>query len=157
MAKLLIIGIDSMDRELVSKYLDSLPNFRKIIEESPKIRSASVFPPDSDTAWASIYTGLNPTKHGIVEFVDPLDPKERPFTITEQLGKAKVSDIRIYENNELYESFIIGDKNSLEDIEGDLETLSRSGAEADEVLVFVSEALQNKESMEYHGSWWGFH
>lgn len=73
MAKLLIIAIDSMDRELISNYLDSLPNFKKIIKESPNIRSTSVFPPDSDTAWASIYTGLNPAKHGIVDFVDPLE------------------------------------------------------------------------------------
>ena len=73
MTKLVIIGIDSMDRELVYKYLDYLPTFKKIIKESPNIKSTSVFPPDSDTAWASIYTGLNPAKHGVVNFVDPLE------------------------------------------------------------------------------------
>jgi predicted AlkP superfamily phosphohydrolase/phosphomutase len=73
MTKLVIIGIDSMDRELIYKYLDYLPNFKKIIKQSPDIKSTSVFPPDSDTAWASIYTGLNPAKHGIVNFVDPLE------------------------------------------------------------------------------------
>ena len=73
MTKLVIIGIDSMDSELIYKYLDYLPTFKKIIKESPNIRSTSVFPPDSDTAWASIYTGLNPAKHGIVNFVDPLE------------------------------------------------------------------------------------
>lgn len=72
MSKIVIIGIDGMDRELISKYLNSLPNFKKIIAESPDIKLTSVFPPDSDTAWASIYTGLNPAKHGVVEFVDPL-------------------------------------------------------------------------------------
>lgn len=72
MNKLVIIGIDSVDRELISKYLDDLPNFRKIIKDSPHINSKSVFPPDSDSAWASIYTGLNPAKHGVVFFVDPL-------------------------------------------------------------------------------------
>ena len=73
MTKLVIIGIDSMDRELIYKYLDYLPTFKRIIKESPNIKSTSVFPPDSDTAWASIYTGLNPAKHGIVNFVDPLE------------------------------------------------------------------------------------
>lgn len=73
MTKLVIIGIDSMDRELIYRYLDCLPTFKKIIGESPNIKSTSVFPPDSDTAWASIYTGLNPAKHGIVLFVDPLE------------------------------------------------------------------------------------
>jgi predicted AlkP superfamily phosphohydrolase/phosphomutase len=73
MTKVVIIGIDSMDRELIGKYLDNLPTFKKIIKDSPNIKSTSVFPPDSDTAWASIYTGLNPAKHGIVNFVDPLE------------------------------------------------------------------------------------
>ena len=76
MTKLLILGIDSMDRELISKYIDYLPTFRKILNETPTINSTSVFPPDSDTAWASIYTGLNPAKHGVVDFVDPLERKK---------------------------------------------------------------------------------
>ena len=73
MKKLLIIGIDGMDREYVKEHIQKLPNFKKIIEDSPQIMSSSVFPPDSDTAWASIYTGLNPAKHGVVDFVDPLE------------------------------------------------------------------------------------
>jgi len=70
--KLLMIGIDSMDSELLSKYLEFMPNFKKLKETTPKIKMESVFPPDSDTAWASIYTGLNPAEHGVVGFVDPL-------------------------------------------------------------------------------------
>jgi len=76
MARLLILGIDGMDRELIHKYIEYLPNFKKIIQKSPNIKSTSVFPPDSDTAWASIYTGLNPVKHGVVDFVDPLERKK---------------------------------------------------------------------------------
>jgi predicted AlkP superfamily phosphohydrolase/phosphomutase len=68
-----MIGIDSMDRELIDRYIDYLPNFRKLLDTSPRLNLTSVFPPDSDTAWASIYTGLNPAKHGIVLFVDPLE------------------------------------------------------------------------------------
>jgi len=71
--KILMIGIDSMDRDIISKYLEFLPNFRSIIKNSAKVKSTSVFPPDSDTAWTSIYTGLNPAKHGVVNFVDPLE------------------------------------------------------------------------------------
>lgn len=71
--RVIIIGIDSMDSLLLSKYIDDLPNFRKLYNESPKIKMTSVFPPDSDTAWASIYTGLSPAKHGVVNFVDPLE------------------------------------------------------------------------------------
>lgn len=73
MQKVVIIGIDSMDRELINQFSDDLPNFQKLIQNSPQLQMSSVFPPDSDTAWASIYTGLNPAKHGIVMFVDPLE------------------------------------------------------------------------------------
>ncbi len=73
MKKLLIIGIDGLDRQYVESHLEYLPTFKKIVENSPKILSTSVFPPDSDTAWTTIYTGLNPAKHGVVDFVDPLE------------------------------------------------------------------------------------
>ncbi|PQP33252.1 hypothetical protein C6A36_00200 [Desulfobacteraceae bacterium SEEP-SAG10] len=88
MTRLLVIGIDGMDRELISKYIDYLPNFKRIIKKSPKIRLNSVFPPDSDTAWASIYTGLNPARHGIVEFVDPL--KRANINETDDLDVAAI-------------------------------------------------------------------
>ena len=71
--KVLLIGIDSMDSELLSKFIDDMPNFKKLKDNSPDIKMESVFPPDSDTAWASIYTGLNPAKHGVVTFVDPIE------------------------------------------------------------------------------------
>ncbi len=76
MSKLIIIGIDGLDRKYVEEHIDELSNFKKIMNKSPKIISESVFPPDSDTAWATIYTGLNPAKHGVVDFVDPLERKK---------------------------------------------------------------------------------
>jgi len=71
-AKVIIIGIDSMDSILLNKFIEELPNFKQLKHECPNLYLKSVFPPDSDTAWASIYTGLNPAKHGVVNFVDPL-------------------------------------------------------------------------------------
>jgi predicted AlkP superfamily phosphohydrolase/phosphomutase len=73
MSKLIIIGIDGLDRKYVADHLSELPNFKRIIENSPAVSGVSVFPPDSDTAWSTIYTGLNPAKHGVVDFVDPLE------------------------------------------------------------------------------------
>lgn len=71
--KVLILGIDSMDKRLLQKYLHEMQTFKEISEESPRLELRSVFPPDSDTAWASVYTGLNPANHGVVTFVDPLE------------------------------------------------------------------------------------
>ena len=68
-----MIGIDSLDSKLLSRFDRDLPNLRRLKEKSPEIKLKSVYPPDSTTAWASIYTGLNPAKTGIVAFVDPLE------------------------------------------------------------------------------------
>ncbi|RPJ53353.1 MAG: hypothetical protein EHJ95_02410, partial [Methanobacteriota archaeon] len=73
MTRVLVIGIDSMDALLVQQYKDHLPSLSRLYHETPHISMHSVFPPDSDTAWASIYTGWNPARHGIVNFVDPLE------------------------------------------------------------------------------------
>jgi len=71
--KVLALGIDALDSYLLSKFENQLPNFHKLKEACPTIVSRSVFPPDTPTAWATIYTGLNPAKHGILFFVDPLE------------------------------------------------------------------------------------
>jgi len=73
MPRVLILGFDGMDSELIDEFEDDLPNLKKIQSLSPKLRLTSTFPPDSETAWSSIYTGLNPAKHGVVHFIDPLE------------------------------------------------------------------------------------
>ena len=71
MSKVLVIGIDGMDVIQVSKFEKYMPNFSRLKQNSPDIKLKSVFPPDSIPAWGSIYTGLNPAEHGVVNFVDP--------------------------------------------------------------------------------------
>ena len=70
-SKVIIIGIDGLDAGLLRRFQDSLPNFSKLMKRSSISQMTSVFPPDSPTAWASIFTGLNPAKHGIISFKDP--------------------------------------------------------------------------------------
>lgn len=73
MSKVLIIGIDGLDRMLLSKFKDYLPTFSKLKSERPQVDMVSVFPPDTMPAWVSIYTGLNPAKHGVINFLDSQD------------------------------------------------------------------------------------
>ncbi len=70
MNKVLLIGIDSLEFDLLEKYSSELPNFSKLIVESPTNYSDSIFPADSIPAWVSIYTGWNPARHGIVYAFD---------------------------------------------------------------------------------------
>lgn len=71
--RVIILGIDGMDKELIEMFRKELSTISKLKRLSPIKYSESVFPPDSETAWATIYTGLNPAKHGIVLFLDPLE------------------------------------------------------------------------------------
>lgn len=70
--KVLVIGIDALDSQTLKKHRAELPNFNKLIQDTGNLKFDGVFPPDSPTSWASIYTGLNPAKHGILLFIDPL-------------------------------------------------------------------------------------
>jgi predicted AlkP superfamily phosphohydrolase/phosphomutase len=72
--KLIIVGIDSLDPYIILKYRSELPNFSKLIDESPTYISESVFPVDTIPAWMSIYTGLHPGNHGILYVYDIFDP-----------------------------------------------------------------------------------
>lgn len=70
--RVIVIGIDGLDRGLVEQYRDVMPNLHALMRRGTVIPMESVNPPDSNTAWASIYTGLNPAQHGFVQFMDPL-------------------------------------------------------------------------------------
>ncbi|MCC7571481.1 alkaline phosphatase family protein [Candidatus Micrarchaeota archaeon] len=78
--KIAIIGIDSLDPHVLKKYHNDLPNFSKLIYESPTFISKSVFPVDTIPAWSSIYTGFNPDRHGILYVYDIFDPKLSDLT-----------------------------------------------------------------------------
>ncbi len=73
MKKLLLIGIDSLEPELLVKFEDVLPNFTRLRQLSTPMELTSVFPVDSIPAWSSIYTGWNPARHGIVKTFDIFD------------------------------------------------------------------------------------
>ena len=89
-AKLTLLGIDGMDYEIVKSLFEQLPNLSRISKEGFLRRLDSVFPPDSDTAWATIFTGLNPAEHGVVKFVDPLE-KSISY-LTEEVPSSVIRD-----------------------------------------------------------------
>jgi predicted AlkP superfamily phosphohydrolase/phosphomutase len=85
--KVLVLGIDALDRVLLDKLQARLPNLTKLKKSSTELIVKSTFPPDSDTAWATISTGLNPAQHGIVRFVDPL---EKSYQILNQSSRNSI-------------------------------------------------------------------
>lgn len=66
--KLIIIGIDSGDMNLIEKFLPELPTFQKIFKNGSYGRLKTTVPPLTPCAWSSFMTGKNPGKHGIYDF-----------------------------------------------------------------------------------------
>ncbi len=66
MVRVVVIGIDGLDADLLRVYGPSLQNLRLLMLESPYLELQSCFPPDPAPSWASIYTGRNPAQHGML-------------------------------------------------------------------------------------------
>ena len=100
--KLILIGIDGMDPNLLQQYLEAgkMPNFKKIIENGGDFKKlATTFPPQSPVAWATFSIGANPGQHGIFDFIHR-DPETLfPFlSVTSTEGSEisyKLSKIKI--------------------------------------------------------------
>jgi len=65
--KLVVLGIDGLDPDLVSEFMDEgqLPNMQKLSRRGARQRLETT-PPADASAWASFATGTNPGKHGVV-------------------------------------------------------------------------------------------
>ena len=70
--KLYLIGIDSAPLWLITRLSNEhdLKGFKKLIEKGMLSEMASTMPPMTGAAWPSIYTGLNPSEHGVPDFFE---------------------------------------------------------------------------------------
>ena len=66
MTKVVMLGIDGLDADLLRVYGPSLPHLRRLMLKSPFLELTSSFPPVTAPAWTSVYTGRNPANHGVV-------------------------------------------------------------------------------------------
>ncbi len=67
--KLVILGFDGMDPDLVQKWMaqGKLPNMKKIASQGALRRLETTHSPESPAAWASLATGMNAGKHNIYD------------------------------------------------------------------------------------------
>lgn len=68
--KLMVIGIDGMDFDVVRNHQDELPFLNRLLENNGCPYLRSVFPADTTPAWSTIFTGVDPSVHGIINFVN---------------------------------------------------------------------------------------
>jgi predicted AlkP superfamily phosphohydrolase/phosphomutase len=81
MRRLLVIGIDGMDWPVLEPLLGDLPNLREIAGRGAAGEMQSIFPPDSIPSWVSIFTGLDPSEHGILETIDYFKKGVKTFSV----------------------------------------------------------------------------
>jgi len=74
--KLIILGIDGMDPDLLTKFMaeGKMPNFARLAEQGSFRRLTTSIPPQSPVAWSNLITGMNAGGHGIFDFIHR-DPK----------------------------------------------------------------------------------
>lgn len=69
--KLMVIGLDGATYDLILPWIKKgeLPNFKKLISESAWTPLDSTRPPLTCPAWPVFYTGKNPGKIGVIDFI----------------------------------------------------------------------------------------
>jgi len=67
--KVLVIGLDGADPDFILKHKEDLPFISNMIDNGVFGKLRSTIPPLSATAWASLMTGKNPGKTGIIDFL----------------------------------------------------------------------------------------
>jgi len=70
----LIIGLDGVSWRLLKPWINegNLPTFSKLLKGGAEGDLRTTVPPISCSAWASLFTGKNPGKHGIYEYTTDL-------------------------------------------------------------------------------------
>jgi predicted AlkP superfamily phosphohydrolase/phosphomutase len=66
-----MIGLDGETWDLLDPMLRRgiMPNLKKLLDDGSRGNLESIFPPITAPAWSSVYTGTNPGKHGIYDFM----------------------------------------------------------------------------------------
>ncbi len=77
---MIVLGVDGMDPEFLERHWKDLPNVARLRDTGGFRRLKTTTPPQSPVAWSTFITGLDPTAHGIFDFVHR-DPKTmQPFS-----------------------------------------------------------------------------
>ncbi|NHN49862.1 nucleotide pyrophosphatase [Halostella sp. JP-L12] len=76
-SRTLVLGFDALDLTYLDRFAESLPNFEALRSSGVEAPLESTFPPWTASAWPSMYTGVDPSHHGVYGFFDvdgyPLD------------------------------------------------------------------------------------
>jgi predicted AlkP superfamily phosphohydrolase/phosphomutase len=66
----LVVGLDGADFRYLDQFADSLPHLSRLRDEGVDWPLESTHPPWTGSAWPSMYTGTDPSHHGVYDFFD---------------------------------------------------------------------------------------
>ncbi len=82
--KLLVVGWDGGDWEIIDSLIAAgkLPNLTRLIDTGVRAKLLSISPMLSPVIWTSMATGVEPSRHGILDFIvtDPSNGTTQPVT-----------------------------------------------------------------------------
>jgi predicted AlkP superfamily phosphohydrolase/phosphomutase len=87
--QVIVIGVDGMDPGFVEQHWPDLPNLARLRERGGFAHLATTTPPQSPVAWSTFITGLDPSGHGIFDFVDRDPDTMQPFLSMAQTRPAR--------------------------------------------------------------------
>ncbi len=85
--KLLILGIDGMDPQLLRQFMDEgkMPNFAALASHGSFLHLQTSIPPQSPVAWSNLITGMNPGGHAVFDFIHRDPATLTPYFSTSQV------------------------------------------------------------------------
>lgn len=75
--KTILMVLDGLDYDYIIRNIENFPLFQKWRNNEQLQMLESVVPADSIPSWITIYTGLNPAQHGILQTIDYLNKKQK--------------------------------------------------------------------------------
>lgn len=75
--KTIFIVLDGLDYSYIIENINRFTLFKSLFYEGKLHPLKSVIPADSIPSWTSIYTGMNPAEHGVIESIDYLNFKRK--------------------------------------------------------------------------------
>ena len=69
--RVFVFGVDGGTLDLIRPWAEAghLPNYKRVLDEGVAGDLTAALPPITGPSWTSFYTGVNPAKHGIYDFV----------------------------------------------------------------------------------------
>jgi len=91
-SKVLVIGLDGADWAILDPLLAAgrMPNLAKLIDDGIRAKLLSISPMLSPVVWTTIATGVEPSRHGILDFLvaDPAGGPGQPVTSVQRKAPA---------------------------------------------------------------------